>query len=304
MKILDVPQSGSLGGITSSHNRAGQYRRNRRTPVVPTRSDRQGVLRTQFSAASRAWSGLSDAQRAAWTSFAAGYPVTDSLGQSVVLTGNQYFNGVSTQLLNCGQPISNVPPTDTTVLPVTIQGMWCQAGDTPILWVASASLDDLITFGFSRVMSAGRSFNKTFTQFYGGPPEGGAFDAGAQFVSQWGSPVAGQRIFGRVINANIGGMSSNNVIVNCIVSEPTALPVPVTVSPDTGEYSVGWPGDDEFQVLVFISTDGGQTWLAHDILPTQASPATGGAPGGALVRARLFNGSVFSLPSAAVVIEL
>ena len=53
MKILDVPQSGSLGGQTSSHNRAGQYRRARRSPVQPTGTGGADHGRSGGRAASR-----------------------------------------------------------------------------------------------------------------------------------------------------------------------------------------------------------------------------------------------------------
>ena len=115
MKVLTVPQSGSMQGTTASHNRAGQYLRSRRSPCQPVGTGRKAAQRSNFGGASSAWSGLTDAQRAAWSSYAAGKPVTDALGQSIPLTGQQMFVSINAQLLNCGQAISLVPPISTVV---------------------------------------------------------------------------------------------------------------------------------------------------------------------------------------------
>src|SRR5206468_836067 len=98
MKILDVPQSGSQAGTTSSRNRYGQYRRSRATPVN-VNSTAQQAARNRLSAESEAWRGLTDIQREAWNSFADEHPQTDSLGQVVTLTGHQMFVGVNSALL-------------------------------------------------------------------------------------------------------------------------------------------------------------------------------------------------------------
>ena len=114
MKYLGQPQSGSQANTTASHNRAGQYLRNRRKPVTPTRTAKQGILRGKFGSASAAWQTLTTAQQSAWTAVAANYPVVDSLGQTVVLTGQQYFIGLQTSLMNAGQPMNAAVPTNTS----------------------------------------------------------------------------------------------------------------------------------------------------------------------------------------------
>src|SRR6516162_7143681 len=105
MKFLGVPSSGSIAGTVFSHNRAGQYQRNRRAPVQPVGTGRRAFVRANFSAASTAWAALTAANQAAWIAFANSHPITDSLGQSITLTGQQMYVAVGAQLLNCGQTL-------------------------------------------------------------------------------------------------------------------------------------------------------------------------------------------------------
>ena len=88
MKMLDVPQSGSIGGSTSSRNRNGQYKRSRSTPVNPN-STFQGTVRARMSANAAAWRALTQNQREGWMSLGLMMNRTDSLGQSYNLTGFQ-----------------------------------------------------------------------------------------------------------------------------------------------------------------------------------------------------------------------
>lgn len=107
MKILDVPQSGSVAGVTSSRNRFGQYRRSRAVPVQP-RTPKQTSIRAAFTSAASLWRTLSDPQRTAWNDYAAQIVRNDSLGSSYSPTGAALFTGSSAL-----DPISNIsaPPT-------------------------------------------------------------------------------------------------------------------------------------------------------------------------------------------------
>jgi hypothetical protein len=83
--------SGSMGGMTASRNRGGQYLRRRVVPVNPN-SPRQQAARASFTNAIQDWTGvLTDAQRTSWATYAANTPRTDVLGQALVLTGQQAY---------------------------------------------------------------------------------------------------------------------------------------------------------------------------------------------------------------------
>lgn len=89
-----------MGGTTFSRNRGGMYTRSRAVPTNPN-TVRQQAQRSLFSAAVVAWSTLlTDQQRAAWNTYGENVPVTDRLGQTKNLSGQQWFIGSYTLRFN------------------------------------------------------------------------------------------------------------------------------------------------------------------------------------------------------------
>jgi hypothetical protein len=99
MKIksaLATSWSGSIGGMTGSHNRGGLYLRSRTIPTDPA-SAAQIARRNLFGGFSAAWSStLTAAQRDAWNLYASNVPITDALGDSIYLSGQQWYVGANT----------------------------------------------------------------------------------------------------------------------------------------------------------------------------------------------------------------
>ena len=209
MKILDVPQSGSLGGQTSSHNRAGQYRRARRSPVQPTGTGRRGFIRAAFGAASSAWGGLTDAVRMAWASYAASVPYTDALGQSVTLTGHQMYVAIATSLANVGVAPPAAPPVSSaTIAPVVSTATMTAAGVGTLTLAAGGLSTDYVCIAFSKPMPAGRSFIATFwqqTHIAANVVTATLF--GPAYIAQFGAVHAGQKIGYKLTPVNQYGVA-------------------------------------------------------------------------------------------------
>lgn len=221
MKFLGNPSSGSIAGTTYSHNRVGQYVRNRRAPVQPVGSGRRGFIRAAFSAASTAWAALTSLQREAWNGFATEHPVHDSLGQSFVLTGHQMFVAVGTNLQNVGQGLPTVPPASTALPDVASATLECDVTDGISIDSYSGSADDFIAVGLSRQISPGRSFNKTFWQ----PAAGEGYEAAgtqpkiiatAIYAAEFGTPVAGMKLMVRITPVNQYGFAGAPVILQAL----------------------------------------------------------------------------------------
>lgn len=303
MKYLGPPQSGSQAGTTASHNRAGQYFRNRRTPVTPTRTPKQGVLRAAFGSVSSAWQTLTSAAQAAWTGFAAGYPVVDSLGQSVVLTGHQYFVGVNTSLLNAGQAIVLTPPTNTTLNPLSPVTIYVDASGTFIVGFAPPVSGDFALVAASKILSAGRLFNRAFSQFAVGDSTTSYADISQQFTAQFGQPIAGKRVFGRLVAVNSSGMSASPVIVNTTVAVASTL-TPGTITTLVAGQVVLTGADASALIAILESIDP----VSGDYFVTQTQPVTGGGAtfsgvaSGSTVVVRVTDGSAFSAPTASAVV--
>lgn len=220
MKFLGVPSSGSIAGTTSSHNRAGQYTRNRRSPVQPVGTGRRAFIRSAFGNASSGWSSLSAANQAAWINFAAIHPVTDSLGQSITLTGHQMFVGVAVSLLNVGQALPTVPPvSSSTVAPVVSVFTVTHLGVITLTLTPSGGASDFILVAFSAPQSAGVTFCKTFWQQtkVAGNSVGGA-TYGAAYVVQFGTIPAGSKVFMKLTPVNQYGFAGTPIIVSAVVS--------------------------------------------------------------------------------------
>jgi hypothetical protein len=88
---LMTQASGSVGGVTASHNRGGQYFRARVIPVNPGTPEQQRVRDILTGLAIRWGEKLSSAQRDTWDTYAANVPVINRLGDSVFLTGLNHY---------------------------------------------------------------------------------------------------------------------------------------------------------------------------------------------------------------------
>ena len=219
MKFLDVPQSGSYAGFTHSHNRAGQYRRNRRSPVQPIGTGRRAFMRSAFGASSSAWAGLSVSQQAAWTSYAAGHPITDSLGQTVVLTGQQMYVTINAQLVNCGAAmVTAVPSSDTVYSPAPV-AITATAG-TPTLSVTWAAGDaaSYALIAFSPQLSAGRTFTNRFWQAIAAGDGDSPYNGLTAYVAEFGVLSIGRKIFVKVTPVSGLGVTGVPVIASVTIA--------------------------------------------------------------------------------------
>jgi hypothetical protein len=215
MKFLDVPQSGSFAGNTHSHNRAGQYRRNRRSPVQPVGTGRRAFIRSAFGAASIAWSAMTSAEQAAWATYADSHPYVDSLGASFKLTGHQMYVAIQTNRQNVGLAVSTAIPVSDAQSPISGVTLTVTAG-TPALSIAWAggTGDNYLLFGFAPPQSSGRNYVSNYWQAAYTMDDGSPEAPLAAFVAQFGALAVGQRIFCKVTPVNQYGVRGVPIIVS------------------------------------------------------------------------------------------
>lgn len=191
--------------------------------MQPIGTGRRAFIRSAFSQASSGWAGLTDAQRAAWESFAASHPITDSLGQSILLTGHQMYVRMATQRLNLGFGPDPAPPSDLSTGSFNpVSAAYTIGTGLAITYVAGAGTG-FLTMAVSRPMSAGRSFNKTFWQ----PPgaDGHKIDSGtswtlseALYSAQFGIPGTDQKIFVQLTHFSPDAWLTERAIVPAIAT--------------------------------------------------------------------------------------
>lgn len=207
MKYLGPPQSGSQNGTTASRGRAGQYYRTRSMPTQP-RTESQQAVRLLMSSVSQSWRTLTQEQRSGWDSYALAHPIQDSLGQTIVLSGAQYFNKVNVLLLNAGYVLITEPPSDEAVIstpPLTVS-------NTTVAAMAMSLQDSdppsAVNIFVSPPQSQGRNFNGDFrfiAGVIGDDTDPTPVPLAAALAAKFGTLQAGQKFFVRWDYGNQNG---------------------------------------------------------------------------------------------------
>lgn len=218
MKILDVPQSGSLAGQTSSRNRYGQYRRTRAIPVNPA-SSFQGLARSRLAVAAAAWRALTANQQEGWASLGAQMLRTDALGQQYDLTGMQAF--VSVNALNAAAgnaQVSDAPALETPsgLLTATIT---LTAAAFSIAYTATPLPTGARLFTFaSPQRSAGRSFEGDFRLVaVSAAAAASPADVFTAYQARFGTPVVGNKVL-LSLQVYLGGFLSGPLYTAAVVA--------------------------------------------------------------------------------------
>jgi hypothetical protein len=219
MKIIDIPRSGSQASTTSSRNRGGQYTRNRRSPVQPIGSGRRTIVRQHFATASKEWQKITDAQRAQWSAVADSFPYVDSLGQTIKLTGHQFFVACWSQLLNVGRtPSADAPPTTAVWGPYNVSAAAsAAAGTLEVTFTGNGTAQDATAIACSPQVSPGVSYNNRYWQAFEHSGVDDTLDMGAAYIGEFGALVAGKKIFVRFTPISQYGVTGTPQVVSCIV---------------------------------------------------------------------------------------
>ncbi len=207
MKVLTEPKEGKLGTIVYQGGRYGQIARTLVIPVNP-RSPAQREVRTRLVSAARAWAGLTQLQRDAWTAAAVALQTYPRLGLSGKLTGNQFFTKVYCNLLIIGADLVTEPPAIPTFDPLPVSGLQITNVSNVIALklVTTGSPPDGTMLRGAPPCSAGkyRSPNAVFLGTLGSPVSG-AIDITSVYTGRFGVPPVGAKVF-TFVNQNIDGI--------------------------------------------------------------------------------------------------
>jgi hypothetical protein len=153
---------GKLNGHVFSHNRGGNYVRNKVTPVNP-RTASQTTVRARLAQYAQSWRNLTQAQIAAWNAAVAGYQKSNIFGDLKSPTGLQLYIKVNNNLIASGGSAISSPAAPKGVSVVTA-GVLTYTSGTPALSLAySANVPALtrVKVFATPPMSAGISFVKS-----------------------------------------------------------------------------------------------------------------------------------------------
>ena len=201
MKILDVPQVGSVGETVTYQSRFGLIRRQKvipRDPRTPLQLDR----RTAFRLARSFWGTLTDEQFLAWNTLARTRQTRPILGQSSDLSGYELAVQTNVHLATVGLPM--VPtPSPVPIFPdnpVSGLNIATTDGAVPIELALSAQpVQYIVVFG-ARLQSPGVSYVDHYSILGLLPdPEDGLCDITELFLAKFSLLPVGKRIFIRTV---------------------------------------------------------------------------------------------------------
>jgi len=133
--------SGSVASVVASRNRFGPYFRNRSVPVNP-QTPQQVAVRGLFTMYSQMWGDvLTQAQRDSWNLYASNVPVINPLGDSINLTGANWY-------IACNVPRAQADPTNLPEL-TTAPALFDRGTFTPPTVASITASTGLLSLNFT-----------------------------------------------------------------------------------------------------------------------------------------------------------
>jgi hypothetical protein len=199
MKILDIPQSGKRGLNVSQNGRYGQISRIYVVPSNP-QTEAQMNVRDVFARLARGWDALTDPQRAAWVAAGATHMTKTRCGTNGPMTGLQFFLQINANLVLLGQEQVDAPPAAPTIPALAPQGLVITntAGAIALKLTCPADPGDSTVIEGSAPQRAGVGNCTNFRVLGVCPaPAQGAADVTSIYVTRYGQPAVGTKVFVR-----------------------------------------------------------------------------------------------------------
>lgn len=198
MKMLDIPKSGKCGLIVAFQSRFGLCQRQW---VVPrnTITEARLLRRAEFGSNSRMWSAkLSQEQRDRWCAAAGQVMSQPRLSQKGPLTGQQFWQAISSVRSVVGLPVEFEPPTPVVFEPSRVGRLVIEnTADGVRLWLTvSGELNEAVMVFGQEPCPAGRTKRRNVA--YLGllpPPVGGLSEITHLYKAKYGEPRAGRKVF-------------------------------------------------------------------------------------------------------------
>ena len=197
MKILDIPQTGSLGQTVTYQSRYGQVRRQRTIPRNP-RTPVQMEWRDAFQRARNFWGTLTDEQFPAWEAAGQSRRIQSLLGRSGPIPGYRVSVSVNARLAMVGQPMVTAPPPVPVFPGSPVVGLVITntAGNVSLQLQLSGKPGQYVLVFGARPQNPGVTYVDHYP-FLGVLPEeaGEAVDITQLYAARFGAPPVGKRVF-------------------------------------------------------------------------------------------------------------
>lgn len=160
--------SGSVGGLTFSHNRGGQYIRQRVIPINPNTVQQAAVKGFMASLSNRWVNVLTAPQRAAWDAYANAVQIPDPLGTPRNIGGLAMYNRSNVSRLQASLARVDPAPSVFDLGDFTAPTITSITASTGIMVLAFTNTDSWATAaGGALLVYASRPQNPTINGFKG-----------------------------------------------------------------------------------------------------------------------------------------
>lgn len=178
--------SGKLGPAVASRNKGGQYLRSRVVPSGGTPTPFQEVIRNAIRSVVPAWKALTQSQRDAWNTYALNVPTVDVLGDTIQLSGQNWYIGTNVIATQAGLPIVSNAPVTFNRGGADLSAASFNAGSSTGTLTLGTPLNSLISSsnGDALIIYAGRDYSAGRSKYFGSFQFVNVFQAGtASFVT-------------------------------------------------------------------------------------------------------------------------
>jgi len=193
--------SGSIGGMTASHNKGGLYFRGRTIPTNPNTPQQQAVRGFLAYLANYWRSTLTPEQREIWTFVAENVGVIDSLGQTRYLSGMAYFCRSNSPRLQGGLDLIDEPVGDVGIAQLSDLTFTASEADQEVSITFNANDAWAKAVGGALLVLASAGYNPSVT-YHKGPyryagkiPGAAVAPASPQVIALPFAVAQGQRVF-------------------------------------------------------------------------------------------------------------
>lgn len=195
--------SGSVAGLTGSHNQGGLYFRARSVPTNPA-SAAQVAVRDAATVLVTAWgSVLTESQREAWRTYAANVPLTDTLGEQRTVSAIAHFVRSNVSRDQAGLPAVFDAPTTFDLGSFTTVDVSATAADPYTVDVTFDDTDEWVGEDDSAMLVYLSRQQSPGIQFFAGPYRLAASNIAGSTSSPPTSPAT--------IAAQFAGTASNAI---------------------------------------------------------------------------------------------
>lgn len=191
--------SGSIGGTTFSHNKGGPYIRRRGIPTT-TPTQAQLDTRSRLIQVSRSFQSLNAENKLAWFTYAVNTPITNRLGNQIMMSAHQAYVAINSLRLKCGDPVLTVPVQGPAPDPLATMTMTTDlgAGDFNIAYTVTplAASIKLYVTGWLEDSAGVKYVKNKYAWFLLSPAaQASPLDLQAAFIAKFGSVGIGQTIW-------------------------------------------------------------------------------------------------------------